>query len=81
MSIIHLPWSIKLLYGLMSDNIPIMGTKRKSYIVIMGFMQFVALIMAYWLHANTALGVALLLTFTSLSEAFVNTVTEAMICI
>jgi hypothetical protein len=38
MSIIHLPWSIKLLYGLTSDNVPIFGTRRKSYIILMGIV-------------------------------------------
>jgi hypothetical protein len=38
MSMIHLPWSIKIVYGLISDNVPIMGTRRKSYIVLMGVL-------------------------------------------
>lgn len=37
-SIIHLPWSIKILYGLVSDNLPVFGTRRKSYIIIMGII-------------------------------------------
>lgn len=38
MSIIHIPWSVKIIYGIISDNLPIAGTRRKSYIVIMGFV-------------------------------------------
>jgi hypothetical protein len=38
MSLIHIPWSIKIVYGLLSDNVPIMGTNRKSYIVLMGII-------------------------------------------
>jgi hypothetical protein len=37
-SIIHLPWSFKILYGLISDNLPICGTRRKSYLVLMGII-------------------------------------------
>jgi hypothetical protein len=37
-SMIHIPWSIKILYGLISDNVPLFGTKRKSYIIIMGIL-------------------------------------------
>lgn len=81
MSIIHLPWSIKLLYGLISDNVPICGTRRKAYIIIMGVLQFVALMTAYGLHNQSAIGVAFCLCMASLSEAFVNTVCEAMMCI
>jgi hypothetical protein len=43
-SIIGFPWSIKLFYGMISDNIPIMGSKRKSYVVMLGFLQFISLI-------------------------------------
>ena len=37
-SIIHIPWSVKILYGLISDNVPLFGTNRKSYLVIMGIL-------------------------------------------
>lgn len=33
-----LPWSIKLLYGMISDNVPLFGTKRKSYVILMGLL-------------------------------------------
>jgi hypothetical protein len=38
MSVIHIPWTIKIIYGLISDNIPLFGSNRKSYIVIMGIL-------------------------------------------
>jgi len=50
MSMIHIPWSIKIIYGLTSDNLPILGTRRKSYIIIMGITQFLALITIFVLH-------------------------------
>jgi hypothetical protein len=81
MSIIHLPWSIKIIYGLISDNVPILGSKRKSYIILMGFLQFIALVVAFGFHKSSNLGVAICLSMASLSEAFVNTVNEAMMCI
>lgn len=81
MSIVHLPWSIKLVYGLISDNVPILGSRRKAYIILMGFLQFVALIVAFGLHKASNLGVAICLSLAALSEAFVNTVSEAMMCI
>ena len=37
-SIIHLPWSFKILYGLISDNVPMLGTRRKSWLVLMGLI-------------------------------------------
>jgi hypothetical protein len=35
-SFISFPWSIKLFYGIISDNLPIFGFKRKSYVILMG---------------------------------------------
>lgn len=46
-SIIHIPWTIKILYGLISDNVPLCGTRRKSYLTIMGIIQFIALFSIY----------------------------------
>jgi len=30
------PWSFKIIYGFIADNIPIMGSRRKSYIILCG---------------------------------------------
>ena len=37
-SIVHIPWSFKILYGLISDNVSIFGTRRKSWLIIMGLV-------------------------------------------
>ena len=79
MSIIHLPWSIKILYGLISDNIPIAGTRRKSYIVIMGMLQFLCLVTLAIYHEKMT--VVVLLTITAMAEAFINVVTDAIMCV
>ena len=39
-AVTDIPWSIKLVYGLISDNLPICGSRRKSYLIIMGLLQF-----------------------------------------
>ena len=39
-----LPWSIKIVYGIISDNFPIFGSRRKSYLLIMAVLQFVTMI-------------------------------------
>ena len=80
-SMIHLPWSIKIVYGLISDNVPIAGTRRKSYIVLMGILQFISLIAIYFLHSSTPVTVSILLGIAALTEAFVNVVADAIMCI
>ena len=37
-SIIFLPWALKVFFGLISDNVPIFGLKRKPYLIFMGFL-------------------------------------------
>lgn len=81
MSMIHIPWSVKIIYGLISDNVPIAGTRRKSYIIIMGLLQFVSLMAIYFVNSSSAVTVSILLTMACLSEAFVNVVTDAIMCI
>ena len=43
MAFTHLPWSIKIIFGLISDNIPLFGSHRKSYLLIMGFLQMLSM--------------------------------------
>lgn len=81
MSMIHIPWSIKIIYGLISDNVPIAGTRRKSYIIIMGILQFVSLMAIFFVNDASAMSVSILLFLACLSEAFVNVVTDAIMCI
>jgi len=81
MSLIHIPWSIKIVYGLISDNVPIAGTRRKSYIILMGFTQFFALMGIFFLNEASAMSVAILLTLAAMSEAFVNVVADAIMCV
>ena len=39
-----IPWSIKILYGLISDNIPICGSTRKSYLILFSIVQFITMV-------------------------------------
>jgi hypothetical protein len=39
-SIINFPWCIKLIYGLLADNVPIFGSRRRAYVCINGILGF-----------------------------------------
>jgi len=39
MSWIYIPWTIKVVYGILSDNLPICGSHRRSYIFIGAILQ------------------------------------------
>ena len=44
MAFTFLPWSVKIIFGLISDNVPLFGSRRKSYLLIMGFLQFLSML-------------------------------------
>lgn len=81
MSLISVTWSIKILYGLISDNLPMAGTKRKSYVILMGFLQFVSLLSVYAFEITHGLSVAILLSISSMCIAFINVVVDAIVCV
>ena len=81
MSLISLPWSLKILYGLISDNIPICGTRRKSWLIIMGVVEFTSLIILFFTLPEDPLIVTLLLMVASMAIAFINVVSNAIMVI
>ena len=42
LAIMVLPWTPKLFYGIIADTFPICGSRKKSYIIIMGMIQAIA---------------------------------------
>lgn len=76
-----LPWSFKILYGLTTDNVPIFGSRRKSWIIIMGAIQFLTLMSLFVFEPDDPLVVALVLSLTSFAEAFTNVISQAMMVV
>jgi hypothetical protein len=82
MSIITLPWGIKILYGLISDNVTLCGTKRKSYILIMGLLQFLCCNILFVAHSSVDIFyITAILTVVSFAEAFTNVASDALMVI
>ena len=52
LSFTFLPWSVKIIYGLISDNFPLFGSRRKSYILIMALLQFLSMIVLGFTNAE-----------------------------
>lgn len=46
--ILSLPWTIKPLYGLLSDGFPIFGYRRRSYLILAGFVGFLSYSSLAW---------------------------------
>ena len=80
-SIIGFPWSIKLFYGMFSDNVPIFGSKRKSYVVILGLLQFLSLLPMVIFEIESPKVVSGLLFLSSLSGAYLDVIVDALMVV
>jgi hypothetical protein len=84
LSTAHIPWSIKPIYGLLSDYFPIFGQKRKPYIVLAGALGvigwFLLALLAYYPNQTASASMVLILaTATNLSTAVSDVVVDAMV--
>ena len=77
-SLTSLPWMIKPLYGLLSDNIPLFGYKRKSYMILSAAISLAACLT---LGLSATLPLTLLFTLMiidSLSSAVKNVAVDGL---
>lgn len=77
-SIINFPWSIKLVYGLIADNIPIYGSKRRAYIALNGLLQCLFLIplIPNWTYNKYI--ITLFLTLFAINVSFNDSMIDAL---
>jgi folate/biopterin transporter len=55
LGLLSLPWTIKPLYGFLSDGFPILGYRRRSYLVLAGFVGFLSyMVLAFGLDVVSA---------------------------
>ena len=83
-SLVMMPWSFKIVYGIISDNANKMaefGLGRKNLILAMGAIQFISLISLFLFNFQSPMLTAALLALTSLGEAFTNVASQAMMVI
>jgi MFS-type transporter involved in bile tolerance (Atg22 family) len=80
-SIIAIPFSIKVFFGIISDNIKIFGLRRKPYLIFFAFVQAIVMFCLFYFDSDSVLVVVLLLTLASLTNAFSNVVIEAILVV
>lgn len=80
-SITGIPWSCKLIYGIMTDKLPFFGYKRKSYIILMGALQFFSLFSVYHWEVSDPKYLVLCNFFSRLSGAFLDVIVDALMVI
>jgi Na+/melibiose symporter-like transporter len=80
MALLAVPWMIKPLYGLLTDFVPLFGTRRRSYLLITSLASAAGLLALYWwpiARGQTTLLFALLIVPT-VGVAFGDVVVDAL---
>ena len=75
---IGFPWSVKILYGIISDNFPIFGHYRKSYVILMGFIQFASLFYIFMFLPESKSQLMCLLFLCNMTGAFLDVIVDAL---
>lgn len=76
MAILIIPWTIKPIYGLISDFLPIRGSRRKSWLMIMNMLAAAGFVMLMGATSIQSLVAALLVA--SFGTAFSDVVCDAL---
>lgn len=79
-ALISLPWSPKIAYGFITDTFPIFGSRKRNYIILMGFLQGVALGICWFDIPNEVLFVSLLV-LTALTGAIMDVVVDGLMVV
>jgi len=73
-----LPWTPKICYGLITDTFPIFGSRKKSYLILMGFLQTITCFLLASVKFESATSIAWLVTLFALSTAFIDVVVDGL---
>lgn len=78
---IAIPWSFRILYGLISDNVPLFGSRRKSYLQICAVLQFVCMIGLAVIDIKSEIIAVWLLFMFSITMAFSDVIVDSLMVI
>ena len=80
LAIISLPWSFKIIYGFMSDNIKFFNTKRKSHLIVNAGCCILSMsaIISFGMHFGKYF-LTTMLFISQLNMAYIDTVIDALI--
>ena len=78
---INLPWAPKLLYGIITDSVPICGSTKRSYVVLMGILQFVTLMSVALVPGLDPAAIMGLTVVYSMGGAFMEVVCQGLMVV
>lgn len=78
MGVAALPWMIKPLFGFISDGLPILGYRRRPYLIFSGLLGMTAWLMLATI-VHTAWAATLAIALGSLSVAFSDVIVDSLV--
>lgn len=72
------PWVLKLVYGAICDTIPIFGTRKSWWMIIMGLVQFTSLFFASSKGIENVEFMTFLLFISTVANAFMDVIVDAL---
>jgi folate/biopterin transporter len=78
MGIASLPWVVKPLFGFLSDSLPILGYRRRSYLVLSGVLGCLAWL-AMGTVVNSAVTATVAIALTSTSTAISDVIADSIV--
>lgn len=76
-----LPWAFKLVYGIISDNYPIFGSKRKLYMVILSMIAGLTMLQISFYKGDNYRYVTAMLCLQNFALAFANVIIDALLVV
>lgn len=78
LGIVVIPWMIKPIFGFISDGVPILGYRRRPYMIFSGILgSFSWIALAKWVHTPLAATVAI--AMSSLSIAISDVIVDSLV--
>lgn len=76
--VMGLAWDFKLIYGLISDNVVLFGSRKKVFLIVGGLMQFFALQLLWWVPFSGPAPMSYLVLIVNILLAFMDLVVDGI---
>ena len=77
-TLVWLPWSIKIVYGVVADSFAPCGSRKKSWMVIWGFVQTITLGFAAMLEIDSVRVFITLIVLNSVAGCFMDVIIDSL---
>ena len=81
LTFVLLPWAVKIIYGLVADNIPICGSRRKAYLILSGTITFSTMMVLASDRVKDPISVTLILMLSTTGIAMFEVVIDALMVV